>query len=50
MKILSQIVLNCMWEWGKIKSATCCGMESRRSLVWNHHEVMYGINPQINAR
>ena len=21
-------------------------MESRRSLVWNHHEVMYVINPK----
>ena len=23
-----------------------CGMESRRRSVWNHHEVMYGINPK----
>ena len=26
------------------------GMESRRRSVWNHHEVMYGINPKENAR
>ena len=29
-----------------MKSATCCGMELARSAVWNHHEVMYGINPK----
>ena len=29
-----------------MESATCCGMELRRSRVWNHHEVMYGIKPQ----
>ena len=33
-----------------MKSATCCGMELARSAVWNHHEVMYGINPKENAR
>ena len=26
------------------------GMESRRRREWNHHEVMYGINPKENAR
>ena len=26
------------------------GMESRRRSEWNHHEVMYGINPKENAR
>jgi hypothetical protein len=25
-------------------------MELARSAVWNHHEVMYGINPKENAR
>ena len=29
-----------------MESATCCGLESRRRSVWNHHEVMYGINPK----
>ena len=29
-----------------MESATCCGMELARSVVWNHHEVMYGINPK----
>jgi hypothetical protein len=33
-----------------MESATCCGMELARSAVWNHHEVMYGINPKENAR
>ena len=33
-----------------MESATCCGMELARSAVWNHHEVMYGINPKGNAR
>ena len=33
-----------------MESATCCGMELARSAVWNHHEVMYGINPKKNAR
>ena len=33
-----------------MKSATCCGMKSRRSLVCNHHEVMYGINPKEDTR
>ena len=31
-----------------MESATCCGMELARSVVWNHHEVMYGIKPQGN--
>ena len=48
--ILSKKIKKYVKEWGKIKSATCCGMESRRSLVWNHHKVMYGINPQVNPR
>ena len=33
-----------------MESATCCGMELARSAVWNHHGVMYGINPKENAR
>ena len=33
-----------------MESATCCGMELARSAVWNHHKVMYGINPKENAR
>ena len=33
-----------------MESATCCGMELARSAVWNHHEVMDGINPKENAR
>ena len=33
-----------------MESAICCGMELARSAVWNHHEVMYGINPKENAR
>ena len=33
-----------------MESATRCGMELARSAVWNHHEVMYGINPKENAR
>ena len=33
-----------------MESATCCGMEWARSAVWNHHEVMYGINPKENTR
>ena len=33
-----------------MESATSCGMELARSAVWNHHEVMYGINPKENAR
>ena len=30
-----------------MESATCCGMELARSAVWNHHEAMYGINPNF---
>ena len=33
-----------------MESATCCGMELARSAVWNHHEVMHGIKPQVDAR
>ncbi len=33
-----------------MESATCCGMELARSVVWNHHEVMYGINPKADTR
>jgi len=33
-----------------MESATCCGMELRRSRVCNHHEVMYGINPKVEKR
>ena len=29
-----------------MESATCCGMESDRRSGWNHHEVMYVINPK----
>ena len=29
-----------------MESATCSGMESRRRSEWNHHKVMYGINPK----
>ena len=32
----------------EIKAKPC--MELRRSRVWNHPEVMYGINPTGNAR
>ena len=32
-----------------MESATCCGMELRRSRVWNHPEGMYGIKPQGDA-
>ena len=33
-----------------MESATCCGMELARSAVWDHHEVMYGIDPKENTR
>ncbi len=33
-----------------MKSATCCGMESMRSIAWNQHEVLYGINPKEDTR
>ena len=32
----------------EIKAKPC--MELRRSRVWNHHEVMYGINPKAEKR
>ena len=32
----------------EIKAKPC--MELRRSRVWNHHEVMYGINPKEDTR
>ena len=32
----------------EIEAKPC--MELRRSRVWNHHEVMYGINPKAEKR
>ena len=29
-----------------MESATCCGMELRRSRVWNHGSAVYGIIPK----
>ena len=30
-----------------LSTATCCGMESSQSYVWNHGNAVYGINPKV---